>query len=150
MEYIRYFDFVSGKEKDDRTLPRVGTLHISGDFDGSDCNFYPKHEVFGRCKGGSYPLYAKYDVERDYDDPHVVKYVHNDGAFADIPGTSYDGKVSFNHPFRIYGYEVGDYLGEGKEMKGVRFRIELDEPFYFDPDDDFKGIQGYDRAWLER
>ena len=150
MEFIKYYDFVSGKEKENRSIPRVGTLHVSGDFDGSDNNFYPNHEVFGRCKGGSYPLYATYCWEQDYDNPRVIKHILNDSIFADIPGTSYDGGSSFNHPFRIYGYEVGEYLSEGKEMRGVRFRIELDEPFHFDPNDEFKGIQGYDRAWLER
>lgn len=148
MEFIKYYDFTSGKQKEDRTMPRVGTLHISGDFDGSDNNFYPNHEVFGKCKGGSYPLYAKYEVERDYHDPRVVKSILNDSVFANIPGTSYDGKEDFNHPFHIYGYEVGEYLGEGKEVRGVRFRIELDKPFSFDPNNKYKGLKGYDRDWL--
>lgn len=148
MEFIKYYDFVSRKQKEDRTMPRVGTLHVSGDFDGSDNNFYPNHEVFGKCKGGSYPLYAKYNVEWDHDDPRVIKSVRSDSVYANIPGTSYDGKSSFNHPFRIYCYEVGEYLGEGKEMRGVGFRIELDEPFRFDPNEKYAGLQGFDRDWL--
>ena len=149
MEFIKYHDFVSGKEKEDRTMPRVGTLHVSGDFDGSDNNFYPNHEVFGRCKGGSYPLYAKYDVERDWEGTREIRFIHNDSVYANIPGTSYNGKEDFNHPFRIYGYEIGEYLGRGKEARGVTFRIELDEPFRFDPKYKYLGIQGFDRAWID-
>lgn len=149
MEFIKYYDFVSGQQKEDRTMPRVGTLHVSGDFNGSDNNFYPNHEVFGRCKGGSYPLYAKYNVERDREGNYEIRFIHSDTVFTDIPGTSYDGKEGFTHPFRIYGYEVGEYLGEGKEMRGVRFRIELDEPFHFDPNEKYAGLQGFDRDWLD-
>lgn len=148
MEFIKYYDFVSRKETEDRTMPRVGTLYVSGDFDGSDGNFYPNHEVFGKCKGGTYPLYAKYSVERDWEGTREIRYIHSDRVFASIPGTSYDGKENFTHSFSLYGYEVGEYLGEGKEAKGVKFRIELDEPFHFDPNDKYKGLQGYDRDWL--
>lgn len=148
MEFIKYCDPVSGKERENRSIPRVGTLHVSGDFDGSDCNFYPNHEVFGRCKGGSYPLYGTYCTERDYDDPRVIKYIRNDSLFARIPGLSDDGKVSFNYPFRIYSFLVGEYLGEGKEEMGVRFRIELDEPFHFDPNEKYAGLKGFDIDWL--
>ena len=146
MEFIKYIDLASGKEKEDRTMPRVGTLHVSGDFDGSDNNIYPNHEVFGRCRGGSYPLYAKYTVEWE---GVRIQAVHNDGVFADIPGASNDGKGGFLHPFRIYCYEIGDYLGGGKEERGVKFRIELDEPFHFDHNEKYVGLQGFDIAWLD-
>jgi len=137
-----------GETKQDRALPRVGTIHIEGPFPGSDGNFYPNHEVFGICEGGSYPLFAKFNVERDERTRKVLS-VRSHNVWARIPGTSYDGKEDFVHTFYLYDYEVGDYLGEGKTLHGVRMRIELDEPFSFDPDKEYEGIKGYDPAWLD-
>jgi len=141
MEFFKYHDYLTNKDLEDRAMPRVGTLIIKGDFEGSDCNFYPNHEVFGECKAGSYPLYGKFKIVKGY-----YTTVFHDSVFANIPGVNAEGK-SFEYPFRIYGHEVGEYLGEGKKRRGTTFRIELDEPFHFDPEEPYKGLQGYDLTW---
>lgn len=135
-----------GETKPDHSLPRIGTLYVSDDYHGSDCNFYPNHEVFGICSKGEYPLYAKFDFVRDERTNRIVG-ARSKSVFASVPGTSYDGKVGFHHPFNVYDYEVGEYLGEGKTHRGVTFRMSLDEPFHLGTEK-YEGILGYDLGWL--
>ena len=149
MEFMKYYDPISRKEKEDRIYPRVGTLIVSEDFEGSDCNYYPDCEVFGICKKGRYPLYAK--VDADYD-PEARKFIHAyiGTVFASVPGTSHDGKIGFRYPFRLYEYEIKKYIGEGDEREpGCNFRIELDPPFYVDQQKMYGCLQGFDPLWLD-
>lgn len=144
MEFMKYHAPVSKTEREDRTMPRIGTLIVTKDFEGSDCNLYPDCEVFGICKKGRYPLYAK--VSADYDsESRWFIHVRIDTVFASVPGTSYDGKIGFRYPFRIYDYEIKEYVGEGTPL----FRIELDPPFYVDQQKKYECIQGFDPLWLD-
>lgn len=147
MEFAKYHSPVHPDPQYDRSRPRIGTLVVVHDFDGSDCNFYPNHEVFGRCTKGEYPLYGEFEFRRDERTYRPIGVAYMKDAYAHIPGTSYDGKVGFHHPFHIYGYEVGEYLGDGKETRNTIFRIVLDAPFSFDGGK--RDVVGYDMQWLE-
>ena len=149
MEFLKHYDFVSRMDVEDRHIPRIGTLHVSGEFHSSDGNFYPNHEVFGKSEGGSFPVYGELDIE--YDDrnkPIKVRYLKN--FFAHIPGVSYDGKEKYFYSFHRYGYELQEYVGKAKEIKdGVTFRIELLEPFKLIDDGGYHDkLEGFQLKWL--
>ena len=149
MEFLKRYDFISRMDVEERDFPRIGTLHVSGEFHSSDGNFYPNHEVFGISQGGSFPVYGKLDIEYDEKNrPVKVRYLKN--FFSSVPGVSYDGKEKYSYSFHCYGYELREYLGEGKKNKdGVTFRIELCEPFKLTGDDKFHDkLEGFKLKWL--
>lgn len=149
MEFLKHYDFASRMDVEDRHIPRIGTLHVSDEFHSSDGNFYPNHEVFGISQGGSFPVYGKLEFEYDERNrPVKVRYLES--FFSNVPGVSYDGKVGYTYPFHRHGYELGEYLGEGKKNgDGVTFRIELCEPFKLTDDDEFHDkLEGFQLKWL--
>lgn len=146
MEFLKVYNWYHRCEVDAKDCPKIGSITFETDFDGSDCNFYPNHEVFGKCKGGTYPLYGKFNIERDYN-TNKVTFIWDNAAFASIPGTSYDGKEKFTFPFHIYTFDIIEYLGKGKQSRGTRIRIQLDPLFRLS--EDGKRLLGYDKAWLE-
>lgn len=148
MKFHEYYDPASRRDKEVRTTPVIGVLIVDGPFRASDENFYTNHEVFGVCEAGKYPLYGHFEFLQDAK-THAVVESYLDYAFASIPGTSHDGKTAFHNPFRINGYEVPKYLGEGKMRHGVRHRIVLDKPFYIDERSYGSSVAGYDMAWLK-
>ena len=148
MRFHEYYDPASRRDKEDRSTPVIGILIIDEPFHASDENFYPNHEVFGVCEAGRYPLYGQFEFLRDERTYAPIRPLYLNHAFASIPGTSDDGKVGFHNPFCIYGYEVSEYLGEGKVRFGVRHRIVLNEPFRLD-EQGFGSVVGYDMNWLK-
>ena len=150
MEFMTYDDLISRSTQERRDIPRIGTLHVTGSFGSSDCNFYPNHEVFGTSQGGDFPLYGEFEIDRDgFGRP--TGSVRLKCAFASVPGVTDDGKEAYRWPFHIYGYEVKDYV-HATQMRGLvqkaAFRIELDEPFSLTDGDGLPYVDGYDLDWL--
>ena len=125
-------------EAEDRSRPRIGTLIVSDDFDSSDGNLYPNHEVFGRSPKGEYPLFGQFDFGAG--GPYL------ESVRADIPGVEYGGKGTYVYPFHLYGFDVPKFVG-GTTFRKVRFEIALDPPFHLTGD--VRRVGGYDPAWRE-
>ena len=146
MEFQKYYSLMDNKEHENKSLPLIGKLIIEGEFDSSDCNFYPNHEVFGRSQGGTFPLYGKMNFEHDPKTGKIM-YGYFYSAHASVPGVSHDGKEGYHYPFYLYDYEIKKYLGEGAPFKGTKARIVLDKPFFINQNG---RLDGYDMAWLNR
>ena len=132
MEFRKRRDFLTDKEEDDKCYPKVGTLRVrskdgSGRFTTSDGNFYPNHEVWGESEDGEFPIYAQYNVERDYDTNKPIS-AHPYALWASIPGVSKDGE-RYTATFHIYAYELKDFVGKWEGYAYFESTIELEPPF---------------------
>ena len=142
MEFLSY-EFM-GDERELRSCPRIGTLEIVEPL--KDAHYLapcPLDDRWGVAPKATYPLYGKFDWYKA-ENGWEPKGIYLNRLICRIKAIDCEGK-EFDPSFGPYGYELPEYVGEGRRTMGGLIRIHLDEPFRLD---ERGNLVGYDPVWV--